>query len=127
MQRFFYEEGDVFKEKIFIVESKRMPMHSFLIVASKRSTLHSCLLTVESKRWIMELSSYFISDLLPYPITLVFNVWPNFTSIKSYMAANIEPVQQWGVRNLLGVSCAETHGSDHTTGEGVLSKMGQNT
>ena len=53
--KIFYEEGDVFKEKIFIVESKRMPMHSFLIVASKRSTLHSSLLTVESKRWIMEL------------------------------------------------------------------------
>ena len=52
---FFYEEGDVLKEKIFIVESKRMPMHSFLIVASKKSTLHSSLLTVESKRWIMEL------------------------------------------------------------------------
>ena len=39
--------------------------------------------------------------LVPYPITLVFNVWPNFTSIKSYMAANIEPQQGGGVRGNL--------------------------
>ena len=33
---------------------------------------------------------------VPHPITLVFKVWPNFNSVKRYMAANIEP-QQWEV------------------------------
>ena len=35
------------------------------------------------------------------------------------MEANIELLQQrGGVLNLVKLSCAETHGSDHTTGEG---------
>ena len=31
--------------------------------------------------------------LVPCPTTLVINVWPNCTSVKSYMPANIGPQQ----------------------------------
>ena len=40
--------------------------------------------------------------LVPYPTTLVSNVTANFTSIKSYMAANIRPQQEGGARKLMG-------------------------
>ena len=42
--------------------------------------------------------------LVPYPTTVVISGWPNFTSIKSYMAANIGPHQ--------GRGCAETYGTE---------------
>ena len=46
------------------------------------------------------------------PTTLVFNVSGNFTSIKSYMAANIGPQLGGGARKLMGLRCAETYGAD---------------
>jgi hypothetical protein len=42
--------------------------------------------------------------LAPYPTTLVFSVWPNFTSVKSYMPTNIGPQLEGG--------CAETYGTE---------------
>ena len=39
--------------------------------------------------------------LVQYPITLVINVWPNFTSVKSYMPANIGP-RQGGCAKIYG-------------------------
>ena len=38
---------------------------------------------------------------VPHPVTVVFKVWSNFTSVKRYMAANVEP-QQWGVAEPYG-------------------------
>ena len=38
-----------------------------------------------------------VLNLVQYPTTLILNVWPNFASIKSYMAANIGPQQGMGV------------------------------
>ena len=37
-----------------------------------------------------------IGVLVPYPLSLDLNVWPNFTSIKRYMEANIELLQHRG-------------------------------
>ena len=44
-----------------------------------------------------------VLNLVQYPTTLIFNVWPNVPSIKSYMVANIGPQQ--------GVGVAKTHGA----------------
>ena len=47
--------------------------------------------------------------LVPYPTTLVINVWPNCTSVKSYMPANIGPQQGGGARKLMRRCCAKTY------------------
>ena len=51
-----------------------------------------------------------VLNLVQYPTTLTFNVWPNFPSIKSYMAAGIGPQQGGGAQKLMALRVAKTYG-----------------
>ena len=42
--------------------------------------------------------------------------------LKGTWQPKLNPSSGGGVQNLMAVSCAETHGSDHAAGEAVLSK-----